>query len=469
MKSLNKVLLNIALGLLTCVSIIGTLQAGDINGSLEFGSKMRTYLLHVPVGYDAQNPTPLVVVFHGLTRTGPEVADISGFSPIADEENFIVVYPDGWNKKWASPGGSIDDVGFVSALIDALSSDYNINANQIYAAGVSNGGMFTYRLALELTNVFASIGNVAGYLPAYAPDPLPVPSRAISVVHFHGTTDPVIPYEQSEAAVEFWVDNNACSATPVVTSLPDTDPGDGTTVDQLVYGSCAANTGVELYKIYNGDHTWPGTSSNLMTGTICKDINASEIMWEFFKAHPLNTLPAVDFIKPAMNALFTAPALVKMKASASDPDGTITKVEFYNGAIKLKKDMTAPYNYNWQNVPAGTYLLRAIATDNLGGIAEDSVTITVNPQKETFVNTESMSFKVFYDINGRQLTIDNSSDEALYDIFIYDGCGNQIQDIQNIHESLKSISASEFTGGVYFYSIRIHGDEHLTGKFIVIQ
>lgn len=88
--------------------------------------------MHIPTGYNAASPTPLVFVFHGLTGTGSMMADITKFSPLADQENFIVIYPDGISKKWASPGGSIDDVGFINALIDEISSSYNVDADRIF-------------------------------------------------------------------------------------------------------------------------------------------------------------------------------------------------------------------------------------------------------------------------------------------------------------------------------------------------
>jgi polyhydroxybutyrate depolymerase len=234
MQLTTHLLQKILILLLICVLTFPAISQ-DINGSMNYGGKTRTYLLHVPTGYNGSTPMPLVLAFHGLSLTGSKMASITGFSPIADQEDFIVVYPDGLNKKWTSPGGSLDDVGFISALIDKLENDYNIDANRIYAAGASNGGMFTYRLALELTDRFAAVAVVAGYMPGYAPGSTPVPSHALPVLHFHGTADPVIPYNEAESAVDYWKGIDACASSPVTTQLPNNDAGDGTTVDELAY------------------------------------------------------------------------------------------------------------------------------------------------------------------------------------------------------------------------------------------
>jgi hypothetical protein len=90
--------------------------------------------------------------------------------------------------------------------------------------------------------------------------------------------------------------------------------------------------------------------------------------------------PAVALTQPATGATFTAPATVALAATASDSDGTVAKVEFFNGTAKLGEDTTAPYSFSWSGVPAGSYSLTARATDNLGArTTSAATTITVAP------------------------------------------------------------------------------------------
>lgn len=448
---------------------LASAYAGDINGSMMYGGKNRTYLLHIPTGYNANSPTPLVFVFHGLTGTGSMMADITKFSPLADQENFIVVYPDGISKKWASPGGNIDDVGFIDALIDALSSSYNVDADRIFATGASNGGMFTYRLGIELTDRFAAIAGVAGFLPNY-PAPAPMPAKAIPIIHFHGTADGIIPFSAAENVVDYWVDFNGCSTVPSTIQMPDADPGDGTTVDEMSYPNGLNNTEVKLYKIYGGGHTWPGTSSNAMPGKVTKDIVASEIIWEFFKSSvpSANTPPVVTFTKPATGVEFTAPASIVMKATAVDADGTIKHVKFYNGASILKTDLTAQYSYNWNNVPAGIYTIIAEASDDQDAKTSDTLLVTVNPPKTANEQIQHDLIEAAYNPIYQQLVINKLDDQVSYDFFLYDAGGKLAYAIQHVNDSQKTISTGGLEGGLYLYTISMN-QGIVTGKLIVMK
>src|SRR5690606_20738377 len=93
-----------------------------------------------------------------------------------------------------------------------------------------------------------------------------------------------------------------------------------------------------------------------------------------------NILPTVSITSPANNAAFTAPATVTINANANDSDGSITKVQFYNGANLLGEDLNSPYSFTWNNVAQGNYTLTAVATDNNNATATSSaINITVNP------------------------------------------------------------------------------------------
>ena len=184
------------------------------------------------------------------------------------------------------------DVQFISDLIDTLESSYNIDPARIYANGLSNGGGMSYLLACKLADRIAAIGSVAG---AYTyPTDLCSPSRPVPLIAFHGTSDPIVPYLGGPSAsfeipfpvvsdwVESWSERNSCAAsTPI--------PQEGE-ISGIKYSQCSQNADVDFYTIDGGGHAWPGGDPipAWIVGYTSQQINATRVMWEFFKAHPLS-------------------------------------------------------------------------------------------------------------------------------------------------------------------------------------
>jgi polyhydroxybutyrate depolymerase len=178
----------------------------------------------------------------------------------------------------------------------------NIDNKRIYIAGISNGAMLSNRLACELTGKVTAIAPVAGNMP-YDLAPHCSPSKPISVLMISGTKDPMMPWEGGEVSfgrlkfgkvlsvmetIKFWVAHNRCTPTPVVTWEPDKDPQDGTRVRTETYRGCKDGKEVTLYAIENGGHTWPGGLQYMPERTVGKtsrDIDAGEILWQFFRRH----------------------------------------------------------------------------------------------------------------------------------------------------------------------------------------
>ena len=249
----------------------------------------RTYKLHLPAGYNPENTYPLVFSLHGVTSNGFQQELLSGFNSIADQENFIVVYPNGIDATWniASPAG-VDDVGFISALIDTLDYQYNIDLNRVFASGMSMGGFMCYRLACELSNRIAAIASVTG-LHAFFPCN---PPRPVPVMQIHGTADPVVPYAGVPSTISFWLEHNGCPQEPVTTDFPDINQEDNSTVTSYYYGPCSDSTEVILYSVTNGEHSWPG--SFFILGVTNQDIDASMEIWHFFKKFDLQGSTGID-------------------------------------------------------------------------------------------------------------------------------------------------------------------------------
>ncbi|MBI4731790.1 MAG: hypothetical protein HY781_06625 [Chloroflexi bacterium] len=279
----------------------------SVENNIQIGGFERTYLLHVPPTYDSSQPWPLVFVFHGGFGNADKTDELTGFSQLADEAGFIGFYPNARRDHWNDVRSTdplytdTDDVGFVSALIDALSETYNIDSRRVYAAGVSNGGIFSYRLACDLSDRLAAIGPVAGSLAENLASTCS-PAQPISIIHIHGLADQLVRFEGGEVpgpyggvvhpvldTLALWVDWNGCTGSPQTSNLPDADPDDGTTVLVSTYTDCSDSTSITLYLIEGGGHTWPGGSDydgSSANGNISRDFSATEAIWEFFKQHP---------------------------------------------------------------------------------------------------------------------------------------------------------------------------------------
>lgn len=263
-----------------------------INSTITHGGITREYRLYIPATYNANNAVPLLFNLHGYTSNNTQQEFYGDFRAIADTANFIICLPNGtfdlsnsrfWNVGFAP--SNIDDVGFISTLIDVIGSSYNIDASRVYSTGMSNGGFMSYSLACQLSNRVAAIASVTGTMTLLQQNNC-TPGRSVPVMQIHGTDDATVPYTGNanflhiDTLVKNWVIRNGCSPTATVTAVPNIVPGDGSTADRFDYGDCTNNADVVLYKAYNATHTWPGTTFNL--GVTNMDFSASLEIWKFF-------------------------------------------------------------------------------------------------------------------------------------------------------------------------------------------
>jgi len=278
-----------------------------VNGSFVHDGITRTYSFYVPASYVPGQAVPLVLNLHGAGTNGAYQAQNRDFRPLADTSNFIVAHPDGTIEPFTSQrfwnygnvlGSTVDDVGFLEALIDTISAHYTINQNRVYSAGMSNGSFMCYYLACQ-TDRFAAIGAVTGSMGVNMYNSCN-PSRPTPAIHVHGTSDPINPYtgNSTSKAIEevtlFWVNQNGCSTTPVITAVPNTITSDNATAERYLYTGGIDGHTVELFKITGGGHTWPGSSVPSSNGNTCMDFSASNELWRFFSQHELNTVASVQ-------------------------------------------------------------------------------------------------------------------------------------------------------------------------------
>jgi polyhydroxybutyrate depolymerase len=271
------------------------------------GQGQRSYRLHVPPSYNGADRTALVLSFHGLTSNGLEQEVYSGLSTFSDAgAGFIAVYPEGLvngsgDQYWSfHPQIPPNDVLFTSELLDELEADLCIDTNNVFSTGISNGAIMSSRLACSLSSRIAAIAPVAGaYFPpllSNLPEDCP-DTRAVPFISFHGTDDDTIPYNggggqpdfrlpqdnatPDEDVTEDWAIHNGCTSGRSETQI-DTE------VRLIAYTGCTDGATVQHYAVDGGGHTWPGSFDVPGLGYTTQQISATELMWEFFEAHPLS-------------------------------------------------------------------------------------------------------------------------------------------------------------------------------------
>jgi polyhydroxybutyrate depolymerase len=273
----------------TC-SKSATATPGETTQSITVGELERSYVRYIPPGYTGEEPLPVVIDFHPLGSTGNGWKGAAGWDRLADEQNVIVLWPNGidnsWNAGRCCRGAfeqNIDDVGFVRAMIAALEQDACIDAKRIYATGCSNGGAMSFKVACDAADVIAAVAPV-DFDCATGETGNPScgscsPARPITEIQFRGTADNVVPYaggirpggstEHGGAEMTFaeWKDINTCTGSA--------EPFAGKQGCET-YPTCGGGVETVLCSVQNGGHC----SSYQSFGIV-------ELAWETFQRHAL--------------------------------------------------------------------------------------------------------------------------------------------------------------------------------------
>ncbi|MEM9016207.1 MAG: hypothetical protein AAGC68_04275, partial [Verrucomicrobiota bacterium] len=290
----------------------GKLKPGVSVRGVVMDDSERRYRIHVPASFDSERATPVVLIFHGGGGNPDTMVHLSGMDEKSEKEGFLAVYPYGSgvdpDEGLSFNGGGccgyamhneIDDVAFVRQLLGELGSVATLDRGAVFATGLSNGGIISYRLAAELSDQIAAIAPVGGPLMLDAIHP----SRPVAVIHFHGTGDRFAPFDGGygegrvgrgvtdfrsvEYSIRSWVVANECDGDPEVERLPDRI-ADGTRVIRKTWRNGRDGSEVVLIEIEGGGHTWPGiqpTGAAAFLGVSTEDISANDLMWEFFEKH----------------------------------------------------------------------------------------------------------------------------------------------------------------------------------------
>jgi polyhydroxybutyrate depolymerase len=284
----------ITLILLACTSLPAFAQVK----SLVHKEEKRRYLVYTPPSYDSQPQKAFSVVFnfHGSGMTMAEQMLYTQMNRAAERHQFIVVYPLGIKNDWNVGFGmsyleGSDDIGFTEALLAKLKQDYRVDGQRVYATGLSRGGFFTLRIAAELPQLFAAVASVGGLMPEPVVQHHVKPGK-VGVLLIHGTADKVVAYDgkpggylSAQDSYAYWLKRNDISATASRRTInPDT--GDGTDVSWIEQSN--GQQTVALATVREGGHTWPGADAfnvGLPIGKTTRDIDANEVIWQFFEKH----------------------------------------------------------------------------------------------------------------------------------------------------------------------------------------
>jgi polyhydroxybutyrate depolymerase len=277
----------------------GRAGAGDHRVTLDVGGRRRDYVLHVPAGLP-EGPRPLVLELHGGGGTAANIERLTSLQAETDARGWLVARPDGVDRQWndgrPEVRAGIDDVAFLSAVIDDVATRTVLDPARVYATGISNGALMSGRLACELADRIAAVGQVAGTQGVELAATCR-PSRPVSVLVISGTADPLVPYAGgpigpvlgidgargtvlgAEAYVAAWVGRDRAGQPATAGLAPDT------TVSRY---RGASGSEVLFYRVDGAGHTWPGGRQYLpaaLVGSTTRTFSASGVIVDFFAAH----------------------------------------------------------------------------------------------------------------------------------------------------------------------------------------
>ena len=288
------------LTLFSCSKKFAFIQDETVYGEFKFQDIERSYLVHLPKGYDAKKEYPLILVLHGIYSSAEAIAGFSNFNKNADEKGFIVCYPQGYKKSWSigidvgpAPKAGIDDLGFFNHLLDSLNFDYSIDTSKVFFVGTSNGGFMVSNLANNLSERFSGMALVCSNMFApiedYVSDVKPM-----KVMLIGATKDPMLKYEGKKfrkeyeflgfpKTIDYWESRNSYTALSDTTRI-DNDPKDKTAVIRYYNATPPNANEIEFYKIIGGGHGWPGRDRDFKSffiGRISREINPADLISDF--------------------------------------------------------------------------------------------------------------------------------------------------------------------------------------------
>jgi polyhydroxybutyrate depolymerase len=331
---MKRLLLFIAL-----IGIISFANAQWTNKNMTFGGITRCYRVYQSPNYKASVPASLLIALHGLGDSMTNFSTI-GFNYIADTANIICIFPQAvadpyagtaWNSGAGYmgyyPNTSVDDIGFINAIIDTAQANYSIDKTRVYLCGFSMGGFMTERMALQSNAKIAAFGSMSGTIGSDITTRSP--GRHVPVAHFHGTADSTVYYTgdlygiDPDSLIHFWIDNNVCDTTPATYNYPNI-ANDSITVERFEYSNGDPQSDVWFFKMYGANHQVLELPGN--------DISEPVELWLFFRRHSYSSTGIEVPTNHIQNIhVFPNPATENLTVEA--PQGSVIRILDIQGQL----------------------------------------------------------------------------------------------------------------------------------------
>ena len=357
------------------VLLLAALTASADNITVD--GKSRSYLVYAP--QNLGEGRPLFIFCHGRDQDANYMLNTQfrdtqnpgrkiSIEAVCDTAKFVIVFPNGINRSWDISGNS--DINFVKALIDKMATQYKIDRNRVYLGGFSMGGMLTYHAMNRIPNLIAAFVPCSGYPMGGTTANANV--RPLPILHIHGTADDLVGFSGVQPALNVWINHNGCPTTDKVKNNYNGFSG----AKMHSWGPGNDGVYVKMLELPNKGH-W-----------ICKEpqVYTGREMWNFCRDYSLNrTKPSVTITSPKAGLIYNSFAPqgtaafpdITITANADDPNGTISKVQFYDGSTLLATCTAKPYKATLTGAKSGTHTLKVVATDNDGETASVTTTVTL--------------------------------------------------------------------------------------------
>jgi len=343
------------------------------NKTMLFGGLNRSYRIYVSPNYSASDPASIVMTLHGM---GDNMTNFStlGFNLIADTANIIVLVPQAvsdvyagtaWNSGAGTmgyyPNASVNDIGYLNALIDTTIANYSVDPQSVYLCGFSMGGFMTQRMAIQSNSRFAAFASMSGTKGAAITNF--APGRTIPIAHFHGTSDSTVFFTNNEYGIDadslvtLWVNSNGCDPEPDTTHFANTISGDGITVDMYRYTGATTDAEVRFYVMNGAGHTVLYEPAN--------DLTEIYEIWMFFRQHRWLSAGLDRSVAPAVEVQFFPNPATGYITLLSNGAGSIEIFDVTGKLVQRSVLTEASQIIDIRGLQTGVYFLQAVSGDQV--------------------------------------------------------------------------------------------------------